>query len=144
MRIVTWNLLKLSQLWRCNGGFGPSTTQNQSTDKTICEWYKKFQQSICMCAAKRTGGPGPSAETVARAQPVSSRAKTFAQIAPDTWLTHLQFPARGMCWLLRASDKNSSHTFGGLGRWLTQFWQIPIHRKLPYPLSSTCFVTTAP
>ena len=33
-------------------------------DKTICEWYKKFQQSGCLCAAKRTGRPGPSAETV--------------------------------------------------------------------------------
>jgi len=34
------------------------------TDKTIREWYMKFQQSGCLCAAKRTGRPGPSAETV--------------------------------------------------------------------------------
>ena len=34
------------------------------TDKTIREWYMKFQQSGCLCAAKRTGHPGPSAETV--------------------------------------------------------------------------------
>jgi hypothetical protein len=27
---------------------------------------------------------------------------------------------------------------------LTQFWQIPRHRKLSYPLSLPCFVTTAP
>jgi hypothetical protein len=25
------------------------------TDKTIREWYMKFQQSGCLCAAKRTG-----------------------------------------------------------------------------------------
>jgi len=31
------------------------------TDKTIREWYMKFQQSGCLCAAKRTGWPGPSA-----------------------------------------------------------------------------------
>ena len=36
------------------------------TDKTIREWCMKFQQSGCLCAAKRTGRPGPSAETVER------------------------------------------------------------------------------
>jgi len=36
------------------------------TDKTIREWYMKFQQSGCLCAAKRFGRPGPSAETVER------------------------------------------------------------------------------
>ena len=38
------------------------------TDKTIREWYMKFQQSGCLCAAKRRGRPGPSAETVERVQ----------------------------------------------------------------------------
>ena len=37
-------------------------------DKTIREWYMKFQQSDCLCAAKRRGRPGPSAETVERVQ----------------------------------------------------------------------------
>ena len=36
------------------------------TDKTIREWYMKFRQSGCLCAAKRSGRPGPSAETVER------------------------------------------------------------------------------
>ena len=35
-------------------------------DKTIREWYMKFQQSGCLCAAKRRGHPGPLAETVKR------------------------------------------------------------------------------
>ena len=35
-------------------------------DKTIHEWYMKFQQSGCLCAAKQSGRPGPSAETVER------------------------------------------------------------------------------
>jgi hypothetical protein len=30
---VSWNLPKLCQLWRCNGGFGPSTTQNHLRTK---------------------------------------------------------------------------------------------------------------
>jgi len=34
------------------------------TDKTIHEWYMKFQQSGSLCAAKRSGRPGPWAETV--------------------------------------------------------------------------------
>jgi len=29
------------------------------TDKTIREWYMKFQQSGCLCAAKQTRHPGP-------------------------------------------------------------------------------------
>jgi hypothetical protein len=29
-RSVSWNLPKLSQLWRCNGGFGPRTTKTQN------------------------------------------------------------------------------------------------------------------
>ena len=33
-------------------------------DNTISEWYMKFQQSGCLCAAKRTGLPGTSAETI--------------------------------------------------------------------------------
>ena len=36
------------------------------TDKTIREWYMKFQQSGCLCAAKRRGRAGPSAESVDR------------------------------------------------------------------------------
>ena len=39
------------------------------TDKTIREWYMKFQHSGCLCAAKRSGRPGPSAETVERVRP---------------------------------------------------------------------------
>ena len=35
-------------------------------DKTIREWYMKFQQSGCLCAAKRSGLPGPLAETAER------------------------------------------------------------------------------
>jgi hypothetical protein len=34
-RSVSWNLPKLSQLWRCNGGFRPRTTQNHL-------WTKQF------------------------------------------------------------------------------------------------------
>ena len=36
------------------------------TDQTIREWYMKFEQSGCLCAAKHRGLPGPSAETVER------------------------------------------------------------------------------
>ena len=36
------------------------------TDKTIREWYRKFQQSGCLCPAKRTGRPELSKETVER------------------------------------------------------------------------------
>jgi hypothetical protein len=35
-------------------------------EKTIREWYRKFEERDCMCAAKRTGRPSPSPETVDR------------------------------------------------------------------------------
>jgi len=35
-------------------------------NKTVREWYMKFQQSGCLCAAKQTGWPRPLAETVER------------------------------------------------------------------------------
>ena len=34
-RSVSWNLPKLSQLWRCNGGFGSCTTQNHLQTKQV-------------------------------------------------------------------------------------------------------------
>jgi len=39
-RSVSWNLPKLSQLWRCNGGFGSCTTQNhlQTKQFVISTW----------------------------------------------------------------------------------------------------------
>jgi hypothetical protein len=50
------------------------------TDKTIREWYKKFQQSGGLCTAKRTGRPGPWAETVERVQ------ETFVRCPPKSTL----------------------------------------------------------
>jgi hypothetical protein len=87
------------------------------TDKRIHEWYKKFQQSGCLCAVKQTGWLGPLDEAVKRVQPVSFCGKTFVQNVPDTWLRHLQFPARMICWLLRAPDKRFSHILNSLGWW---------------------------
>ena len=43
------------------------------TDETIREWYMKFKQSGCLCAAKRSGLPGPSAATVERVREVFVR-----------------------------------------------------------------------
>jgi hypothetical protein len=54
------------------------------TDKTIREWYMKFQQSGCLCAAKRTGRPGTSAETVERLQ------ETFVDICRVTKVGHIE------------------------------------------------------
>jgi hypothetical protein len=41
-RYVSWNLPKLSQLWQCNGGFRPLTTQNHLRTKQFVGgsvWY---------------------------------------------------------------------------------------------------------
>jgi hypothetical protein len=38
------------------------------TDKTVREWYMKFQQSDCLCTVKQRCCPGSLAETVERVQ----------------------------------------------------------------------------
>jgi hypothetical protein len=60
---VSWNLPKLSQLWWCNRFWTMYRTE-PPMDKTIHEWYMKFQQSDCLCVVKWPGQPGPLAETV--------------------------------------------------------------------------------
>ena len=55
------------------------------TDKTIRERYMKFQQSGCLCAAKRRGRPDPSAETVERVREtfVRSRQKSTTRASRE-------------------------------------------------------------
>ena len=48
------------------------------TDKTIREWYMKFQQSGCLCAAKRTGSGGTWKYTKAP----STKKKTWRDSLP--------------------------------------------------------------
>jgi transposase len=74
-------------------------------DKTIREWYMKFQQSGCLCAAKRAGWPEPSAKTVEHVremfvrspQKSTYRARRELQMPQSsvwrilrTWLRHIE------------------------------------------------------
>ena len=54
------------------------------TDKTIREWYMKFQQSGCLCAAKRRGrpGPGPPSGGTCKYAKVPSTKKTLRDSLP--------------------------------------------------------------
>ena len=61
------------------------------TDKTIREWYMKFQQSGCLCAVKRRGCPGPSAETV--------------ECVRETFVRSLQKSTDHVSWELQAGQK---------------------------------------
>jgi hypothetical protein len=47
-------------------GFRTKYHTEPRTDKTIREWYGKLEETGCLYAAKRTGRPGPSLETVDR------------------------------------------------------------------------------
>jgi hypothetical protein len=86
-------------------------------DKTIYEWYKKFQQSGYLCTAKWRAWPGPSAETADSVQPVFFHVKMFAQNAPDTWLRHLQFPGSGDVLTSEGCWQNFLYTLDSLGVW---------------------------
>jgi len=80
---MSWNLPKLSQLWRCNGGFGSCTTQNQlqtiqfvngtwnSSRVAVCAlrnevalWAHRLRLSS-VCEKRLSGAPG--SQQIARA-----------------------------------------------------------------------------
>jgi hypothetical protein len=45
-------------------GFRTKYRTEPPTDKTARDWYRKFEETGCLCVAKRTGRPGPSPGTV--------------------------------------------------------------------------------
>jgi hypothetical protein len=69
---------KTESIVRVHWRFWTMYYTEQFTDKIIREWYTKFQQSGCMCAAKWTGWLGPSAETVKHVQ------ETFVRSPPKS------------------------------------------------------------
>ena len=46
-RSVSWNLLKLSKFWLCNGGFGSCTTQNHLQTKQRPVLFAAHRQPLC-------------------------------------------------------------------------------------------------
>jgi hypothetical protein len=51
---VSWNLLELSQLWWCNGNFGPHTTQNHLRTKQLVSgtWNSSTVAACSFCSAQ--------------------------------------------------------------------------------------------
>jgi hypothetical protein len=63
-RSVSWNLPKLSQLWRCNGDFGPRSTQNHLRTKQFMSgtWNST---TVAACALwNKQAGPFVSQRTL--------------------------------------------------------------------------------
>jgi len=94
------------------------------TDKTIREWYMKFQQSGCLCATKQSGRPGPSAETVERVReaffvrsPQKSTTRTYrAAVRLDKNLGEILYPLiclflPCLSWLLPVNFRNVFNVF---------------------------------
>jgi hypothetical protein len=57
-------LAKAESIITVQSGFRTKYHTEPPTDKTIREWYRKFEETDCLCAAKRTGQPGSLLETV--------------------------------------------------------------------------------
>jgi hypothetical protein len=87
-RSVSWNLPKLSQLWWCNGGFGPSTTQ-PPTDKTIHEWYKKLQEKLPVCCETNSLARAISRETFVRSPQKSTHCASRELQMPQSSVCHI-------------------------------------------------------
>jgi hypothetical protein len=41
-------------------GFRTKYRTESTMDKTVRDWYRKFEETGCLCVAKRTGRPGRS------------------------------------------------------------------------------------
>ena len=55
-RSVSWNLPKLSQLWRCSGGFGPGTTQNHlRTTQFVSGTWNSSRVAACTLPNEEAG-----------------------------------------------------------------------------------------
>jgi hypothetical protein len=59
-------LAKTESIITVQRGFRIRYHTEPPTDKAIRERYRKFEETGCLCASKRTGRPGPSPETVDR------------------------------------------------------------------------------
>jgi hypothetical protein len=59
-------LAKTESITTVQCGFRTKYHTEPPTDKTIREWYRKFEGTGLLCSAKRTGRPGSSRETVDR------------------------------------------------------------------------------
>ena len=55
-RSVSWNLPKLSQLWQCNGGFGPCTAQNHlRTKQFVSGTWNSSRVAACALRNEEAG-----------------------------------------------------------------------------------------
>jgi hypothetical protein len=91
-------------------------------DKTICDWYMKFQQSGCLCSAKQTGRLRPSAETVERVREtfVRSPQKSKHHVSQE-----LHMPQSSVWCILRKRLQAKGyrlHTLDSLGQWPQPAW----------------------
>jgi hypothetical protein len=78
---VSWNLPKLSQLWQCNRGFRPCTTQNHLQTKQFMSGTLNSSR-VAAYALKWTGRPRPLAETVEHARNLSGALRGWTYRAP--------------------------------------------------------------
>jgi hypothetical protein len=56
-------LAKTESIKTVQRGFRTKYHTEPPKEKTIIEWYRKFEEMGCLCAAKRTGKPGSTPET---------------------------------------------------------------------------------
>lgn len=86
------SVVTVQRKFRTKYGFQPPT------NKTIHAWFRKFQESGCLCDGKRTGRPGPSEEKVDRVRDafVRSPRQSIRQASAE-----LQIPGKTVWRILR-------------------------------------------
>jgi hypothetical protein len=102
-------------------GFRTKYHTEPPTGKTIKEWYRKFEETGCLCATKRTGRPGSSPETVDRVResltrsPQKSTRRASRELQQDGAPPHFHLEVRRRLsttlpqrWIGRTSNEDSA------------------------------------
>ena len=91
-RSVSWNLTKLSQLWQCNGGFGPCTAQNHLRTKQFVSGTWNSSRVAACALRNEEAGRGPLAVEPASTPKPLVKKKTLRDSLPiDMLLSAVSF-----------------------------------------------------
>jgi hypothetical protein len=102
-------------------GFRTKYHTEPPMDKTIREWYRKFEETGCLCATKRTGRPGSLPETVGHVResftrsPQKSTRRASGELQQDGAPLHFHLEVRchlnttlPQRWIGRTSNEDSA------------------------------------
>ena len=117
-RSVSWNLPKLSQLWRCNGGFGPCTAQNHLQTKQFVSGTWNSSRVAACALRNEEAGRGHLAETVERVREtfVRSPQKSTKRTSRELQMQDRNLECLSLCWCAPLRRDHHGYCTAGVGK----------------------------